>query len=283
MIKLKQPGEDAGSGDATFLPEDYVERKAERRSDLICFTLFVVLLLGVVGAVFVQNRRWNDVRLYQEAINVRYTQAAKDIEQLKLLEKQKSELLQKAELTTALIERVPRSILLAELINRMPNRMMLLEFEMDSDRVKGAAGPPAPRMPASGGVGRSLTSTSAAGGSAETPAATPPDAPRFETSLSIVGLAPTNRDVARYVAALQGCELLENVELRFTELAIVRDRELTKFRVDCELRDEADARRITPADNPRLVNFDETGAPDPRSLELDDETTASVPGWEDEK
>ena len=72
----------------------------------------------------------------QQAINARYTQAAKDIEQLKQLEDQKQQMLGKAELTTSLIEKAPRSLLMAELVNRMPENLTLLELELASKKVE---------------------------------------------------------------------------------------------------------------------------------------------------
>ena len=254
--------------DSTFLPEDYVERKAERRTNVLSVTLFVVVTMGVIAAFFVTNRQWNDVKHYQHAINIRYTQAAKNIEQLKLLEEQKNDLLHKAELTTALIEKVPRSILLSELINRMPkNRIVLLEFEMKSKRLDRPSVTRPTRKAASAKT-RSLADKAArqAVRAREKEEASTVRAPRFETALVIVGVAPRHRDIAHYVAALQDCELIDRVELIFTEATKIKEREMNKFRIEADLRTNADARRIIPLETPRLDNITELEAPDPADL-----------------
>lgn len=241
------------SKDRSFLPEDYVERRSERRTNLLSLTLFTVVTVGVVGAFLVTNRQWNDVRLYQEAINVRYSQAAREIDQLKALEQQKQDLLKKAELTTALIERVPRSIMLAELINRMPTDMTILELEVKSNRLQDvravapvAAKPKAGKSLADGKAAR----TDAAAQPEERPDTIAP--PRYETTVGLVGVASSHNSVAKFVASLQGCDLLDNVELRFSELTNIQDRELNRFRIEAMIRSNADARRMDPLEAPRL-------------------------------
>ena len=269
-MKLNLPGkpsEGPGFGDASFLPEDYVAQRAQRRTNVLSVALFIVITLGVVGAFLVTNREWNGVKKYQEAINVRYTQAAKDIEQLKVLEKQKAELLEKAELTTALIEKVPRSILLAELINRMPAPMVLVEFELSSTRVDR------PVVQRQVGDKKSFQN----GGNANNKEDEAPTvlAPEFEVFLVLTGITPSHRDVAAYVSELQDCELLRGVELIFSEGTYVQQTPMNRFRVEARVRMDADARAIEPLENPRLDPRRRQVAPDPE--ELIDELRADAP------
>jgi len=260
--------------DATFLPEDYVSKLAERRSNALAVSLFVIVTLCVVGAFFVTNRQWKDVKTYQQAINVRYTKAATDIEQLKVLEQQKNGLLQKAELTTALIERVPRSILLAELINRMPKRVVMLQLELKSERLDK----PSPKaLKEAAKKAKSLTGAKKpAKGKASAVVKDAPDAkhavdpiaaaaPKLSTSIVIIGVAPSHKDIARFVASLQECALLTAVELKYSEATIIQDREMKKFRLEAKISDGADARRIELLETPRIRTFDDL-APDPDDL-----------------
>lgn len=242
MLKL---GNSSSGSDGSFLPEDYLAKKAQRRTNAIAITLFAIVTAGVVGAFFVTHRQWNDVRNYQEAINVRYSQAAKDIEQLKQLETQKSELLAKAELTTSLIERVPRSILLAEVVNRMPEEMTLLELDLEAKRDRVV---PVARAPKKTGSTNLAKRTAGAVKEAEPQ----PEAPRYTTTVMLIGVAPTHSLVAEYAKALQECTLLKEVELRFSDKTSIKDQEMFKFRVDCILDPDADARELDPMNNPRL-------------------------------
>lgn len=242
-------------GDQTFLPEDYVERRIERRTNLISGALFFVVTLGVVGAFFVNNRQWNDVYSYQRAINVRYTQAAQDIEQLKTLESQGLALEGKAKIISALLERVPRSTLLAELINRMPKRVVLLEFDMASKRVASTVA----QRQAGTAAPRSLTKGLAGGrpGEDESSADEAVQAPSFQTSVVMVGVAPDNRDVAQFVSRLHDCGFLGDVDLKFTETTMLKGALMVKFRVEASLRRDADARSIEVLEAPRLAGLED--------------------------
>lgn len=249
-------------GTNSFLPEDYVKQRAERRTLVLTVTLFVCVMGGVAAAFFVTNREWHDVRAYQKVVNERYVRAAADIERLKSLESLKGDLLERAEVTQALIERVPRSILLAELINRMPRQMTLIDLTIKSDRRERATARSRERLEAeekrqTGGRnstrrGRSLTGR----GKEEEPAVKVVMAPEYVTNLQIVGVAPRHEDVAAYVRELQNCELLMNVELVRTERKKINDHDLHEFSITASLRREADAREITPLRQPRMASMD---------------------------
>lgn len=262
----------------SFLPEDYIERRTESRTNMFAVSLFAIVAFCVVAAFLVTSRRWHDVKQQQEQINVRYAQAAKDIEQLKELESKREALLQKAELTTALIERVPRSILLAELINRMPLDTTLLELEVKSTRIADEP-PPEPKgakkgakKDAKSSKNDSKTARRSKDGSAESDEPKPViSAPRFKTSVMLIGVASTHNSVAHFVAELQKCPLLREVELKFSEKAVIEERELNRFRIECQIKQEADARRIEPLAAPRL-STEALG----RALADGDESDASI-------
>jgi Tfp pilus assembly protein PilN len=253
---------------ASFLPEDYRQRKVEGRTGVLMVILFCVVMLGVVAAFFVTNREWSAVRSLQEQINVQYAAEAKKIEQLKVLEAQKSEMVEKAEITTALIEKVPRSILMAELINRMPPTLALTELDLVSKKIVDAPSKdkkkPAPRSI----TGKAPAPAKAAGKNAKPDPEAPPERPkppRFEYVLTLSGLSKTDEDIADYTAALQQCGLLEKVEFKFAGDVIVENVGLRKFRIEANIRTTADARAIEPLhvqriDGPGGTPLDQMGA-----------------------
>lgn len=290
MSLFKRSGVQGGAAPAnratqSFLPEDYIERRNERRMTLISAGLFSVVTAGVVGAFFVTNRQWSDVSRYQQAINVRYSQAAQDIEQLKTLEEQKQELIEKAELTTVLLEKVPRSILLAEIINRMPPDMTLLELQTKSTRLDGpkgkksgkggkGSGKSADKQGDAKNKGSSLGSKKSRSNKDEDAAEKPEvSAPKLQTAVTLIGVAPSHQSVAAYVTGLQECALLEKVELKFSEVTIIRDVQMNKFRIEAGLRDGADARRIEPGSAPTLNRLTDGARPG-----LQPETPAQADG-----
>jgi len=244
----------------SFLPEDYLERKAEHRTNIVSVTLFSIVLFAIVAAFFVTNRQWTTVKSQQEAINLRYMQAARQIDELRKLETQKREMISKALVTTALLEKAPRSVLLADLINRMPERLALLEFNLKSKRVKQPAKAAAAAAQASRAPGRPQSLAVAAANTAQgalnaQPAPSVPEAPRYESLIDLVGVAPSHNQVAAYVASLQQSPLLQHVELKYSESTIVDDVEMTQFRIQARMRPDADARRIAPIDAPTRNGF----------------------------
>ena len=243
-----QQGGALGGG---FLPEDYVQRKAEGRANIIGLTLFCAVMGTVVAAFFVTNRNWKSVHEEREAIAVQYTAAEPEIELLIKLEEQKEQMLQKAEIVTALIEPVPRSILMAELVTRMPEHMTLLTVELKGRRVadatptKGGDAAPARtnvRGRTAGSLGGTKTGASAEG--ADDKAKIMP--PRYEYTIMLTGVTPANSDVADYLDALKLSPLLRRVELHYAEPQKIKDVELRKFQISAEIDPRADARGIEP-------------------------------------
>lgn len=236
---------------ASFLPADYVANKAEMRANLLCLGLFGVVMFCVIAAFFVTNRQWLQVRREQDTITVQYTKEAAKIEQLNTLEAQKKEMLDKAEITTALIEKVPRSRMMTELVNRMPKDVTLLEFGLVSKRIKDPA-TTAPEKgqqiksiaPAGGAAARKPGAPAAAKG-AKAPPPEKPQPPRFEYTIRLTGVAKVNSSIADYITALKSCTFLENVDLKYIKETTIDKLELRKFEIEAAIKKDAEARDIT--------------------------------------
>ncbi|HPO91877.1 MAG TPA: hypothetical protein PL072_00275 [Phycisphaerales bacterium] len=247
---------------ASFLPEDYLRRKSELRAIVVSFILFCIVILGIVGAFFVTNRQATVVKARNEALSREYAVESAKIDELKKLEAQKQEMMEKAEITTALIEKAPRSILLAELINRMPKELTLSELNLRSRRLdakpsKLDKGPGSPGAAAGAGKAppktRSLASNkSPKNAPKEEPKPPKPMPPRYDFRLEIMGLAATDQEIADYHTALKQCPLLENVELVYSGDVKLDDLMMRKFRIEAGIRSDVDARNIEPLHVPRL-------------------------------
>lgn len=233
------------SNHASFLPDDYLAQRHERRTNLVSLVLFAVVMLLVFLAFVFTNQRWAQVKRDQAAINARYMTAADAIKDLTELQEQRKEMLQKADLAAALVERVPRSILLAELINRMPQRLSLLEFEMESKQVKS--------------LQRNAKDASKDGGRlAPKKAATKEEAmmgqkilpPRYDVEITLVGVAPSDLEVSRYITELNVFPLLRDVNLIYSEEQDIDAQTMRKFAIELRLDPAADVRSIDP--RPRL-------------------------------
>lgn len=252
MDDFKRP--DAGS--QGFLPTDYVERKTESRFYALTLALFFTVMLAVVGAFLVTNQRWSSVRSDQRAINAQYEQAALKLEQLKSLEAQRTQMLDKARITTALLEPVPRSVLLAEMVTALPRGVTLLEVKLQSKRIRVAPAA-APDPKAKPAASRSLSKPGVA---APTKPTEPPkvEPPRFEYSLTIVGVASDNNQVADYLRLLQQSPLLTSVELLYIAQTTLDTLDLRRFEIVARLRDDADPRQVG---NAREVELEALSAP----------------------
>lgn len=244
-----------GGAPGSFLPEDYLQRKEEARANFVNLLLFLVVLFGVVGAFFVTNRQWNNVRTQQAEINGLYAAEAEKIQQLQQLEAQKAEMLEKAEVTTALIERVPRSILLAEVINRMPEKLTLTELNMVGKRIredppkKPGAKPKSLAASTKGGAAKKPAAGKAGPKEEEVARARPP---RMEFTVSLIGLSASDEDVADFHASLKECPLLDRVDLVSSVASKIDDVVMRKFRIEAMIKPGADARSIEPLQVPRL-------------------------------
>jgi Tfp pilus assembly protein PilN len=234
---------------SSFLPEDYLAKRTERRTNIICLSLFAIVMAAVFGAFLVTNQAWSQIKEEQEFINVRYTEAGQQIRELAELERQRDEMLHRAELAAALVERVPRSILLAELINRMPPQLGLLEFRLSSQVIQPARDqeeatrqgnqrgrPPARRPPTKEEAEESLDRI---------------EPPRFAVTLQMLGVAPTDLEVTRYLSELNSYPLLTGVTLQSIEQKELDGRMVRQFRVSMTLASNADVRHINPLHVPR--------------------------------
>ncbi len=235
----------------SFLPEDYLDQKAERRTNMISLSLFGIVMVSVFAAFLVTNRQWSHVRKARASINAQYEDAASQIKRLNELEKQKDQMLTKARLAAALVERVPRSILLAELINRMPPRMGLLKIELNSDKLKpkvkrGTAKTGRLKRPV-----RARSRKQIARQQGEEKAQV--EVPRYRVRIKLVGVAPTDIEVSRYIAALNAHPLLKDVTLQYSEERKVENSHTRQFEIQMVLNDKLDIRDVAPMIKHRTV------------------------------
>jgi len=191
-----------------FLPRDYLQRRGIRRANWTCVGIAAATLV-LIGAVvaFVLVRSWGmaGVRLLTE---MQYREASRQIDDLKQLEQRKAGLLRKVDLSTALLERVPRSHVLARLTNHLPEHTSLTSMTMQVEEIKVQLDEPP------------------TGDDAKTGGKTPKSArgknqPRVarvkRLRFRLDGLAETDVEVAEYISRLHTDPLFESVDLQFSE------------------------------------------------------------------
>ena len=235
---MKNPFQSPLPGRNSFLPQDYIEAKTEARANVLMLTLFAIAMAGVVGAFFVTNRHWQRLRARQATVSAEYAAEGKKIEQLKSLENQRAAMMEKAEITAALVEKLPRWAVLGEMTLRMPMTMRLDVLTIKSARQQ----PPAPPPGAKGkSAPKSLVKNLAEQikEPKKEPERTPVTAPRFDYAVTIDGTAPENNDIADFLASIKRSPAFDRVELQFIREGKESGRDVRKFQVTATLRQTA--------------------------------------------
>lgn len=231
--------------DINFLPEDYLERRLARRTNIICLTLFGVVMVGLVAAFFVSGRQEAEVRALHAEVSASYEEAARRLEQLEQLQDQKEQMLHKAQVTSVLVERVPRSLVLAELTNHMPMALSLTAFDLETRVLRT---PPGIR-----------TSLQAARDEQQAEASTRVEVPETEVTLVLEGVAPTDSEVSAFLAALVEHAMFEEVELQYSEPRDVGEQRVRTFEMEAKLAQGLDMRRHEPTRVKRELEQDPMG------------------------
>lgn len=206
-----------------FLPEDYLDKKAQRRTNVVCLTMFL-LVVGSVGTGFLYTQqRQQKFKKQIDHVNNQMLMASESLKQLDELEAKKKKMMTKASICCTLMEMCPRSLLLATLTNDLPQGVSLVDFEMESKEIK------APRAePVRSRSKKKIARTSKKEEMDLTP-------PRVETTVEFTGLAPTDIEVARLISNLDRCDMFREVNLMQSEEHDIKDEIVRQFTVQVKL------------------------------------------------
>lgn len=126
----------------SFLPEDYLEQKYLRRAMVLCGAMFLVVAMVIASWWHVRSKAHAKIVAEFNEVNDNYVEAARKIEQVKRMHEQQREVVHHAELAASLVERVPRSNMLAEITNALPVGVSLIDLSMTSTARASAGAPP---------------------------------------------------------------------------------------------------------------------------------------------
>jgi len=215
----------------SFLPDDYMERKQRRRTNAICAVLFCVVISAIGGAFTVTERSMREIEKQYTEVERQYTDAAKRIEQVNQLQEKQRTMAHQAELTASLLEKVPRSKVLAKITNGIPTGVSLLDFAMSSHL--STAPPPAPK------TAFEVRKAEIEAGRGVTAFASQPRV--YEVTMRLTGVAPNDVQVAQFIAKLDRSSMFDDVNLLFTDEFVAGDKEqrLRKFQIEMTLNPNA--------------------------------------------
>jgi|SRR5687768_2995243 Tfp pilus assembly protein PilN len=191
----------------SFLPDDYLERKARRRTNAICAVLFCVVIGAIAAAFTVTEKSMKEIDQQYAEIQQQYTDAAKRIEQVQQMQEKQRTMANQAELTASLLEKVPRSFLLAELTNGMPGGVSLLDFQLEARVITAPAGAPKTAF--------EIRRAEIAGPAGAAPVSAQPRV--YDVTMRATGVAATDVQVAQFISKLNQSKLLKDVNLLFTD------------------------------------------------------------------
>ena len=183
-----------------FVPDDYVQQRRASRSNV----LYLMLLLAMLGAIgitfgFIKMRQ-RTVQTELAQLNSRMAQAQQQIAQLEELKIKSKTMMTTMVMTAELLEPVPRSIILASLTNNLPSGVSLLDFRLEEKEIQVY-------KPSSKNTTGSRYNKSNAKTTASAPEKT------VTTNLQIKGIAPSDIQVAAFIANLSGAVLFDQVSL----------------------------------------------------------------------
>jgi len=212
----------------SFLPEDYLDTKRQQRTNLICAALFILIMTGVGVAFTVTEKSLRAAERDHQDTGKRHAEAANLIEQERQLREKQFKMNAQANLTASLLERVPRSVLLAELTNAKPAGVSFLELSLDSKVHSGSAG--------SGPKSQfELKRAAMEAANGEKTATEAPQAKLYDVTLKVTGIADNDAQVGQFLGKLNHSKLVRDVNLLISDELIVAEVKMRKFQVDMSI------------------------------------------------
>jgi Tfp pilus assembly protein PilN len=213
-----------------LLPSDYLRRRQQQRVNVGFVALFGIVMAAVLSAAAVSKERLASIEGTLKKVDAEYAEATKTIDQLQQLEVQKRQMQLKADVAASLLERTPRSTVLAVVAQARPEHTMLTEFDLYTKRIVLAV-PEA----------KSKTAKPKATDKGQ---AEEPEQVILSVDLEITGWARTDLEVAGFITALDRSKLAKHVELAYSREKKFNEGTVREFKIILELDPKANAMDI---------------------------------------
>ena len=194
-----------------FLPEDYLDRKAQQRTNLVCLFLFVMVSGGVACGFVVTERRQSAMDGRVRGVNLEMRQASESLKQLELLESKRQEMMCKASVSASLMEPVPRSLILATITNSLPTAVSLEEIGLTSKKVQP------PNSAGSRTKKRNKRQVQTDQKKQQETKKEVAEPQKWDTQFKVSGVAQTDLQVAQLISQLNKSPLFKEVNLLYSE------------------------------------------------------------------
>jgi Tfp pilus assembly protein PilN len=234
----------------SFLPDDYLDRKAQRRTNVICAVLTGIVMTAIISAFSLTDRVGREAEARHSKVEREYAEASKQIQQFQELEQKERTMARQAELASSLLEKIPRSNVLADITNGVPAGVSLTDFTLDSKRHVSKAAAAAAPAPTNNLDSKAPPQPAAAAVSNEPIA--------YDVSLTVSGTASNDVQVAELMHKLSQSPLFKDVNLVISdELAqTARDTDpklkMRHFQIEMSLVSDSDITNNNNFDRPTL-------------------------------
>jgi Tfp pilus assembly protein PilN len=224
----------------SFLPDDYLERKAQRRTNVVCAILFLMVTVAIGVAFTHIERTLKQARKTNDDVSRQHADAARPIQQFQQLQDKQRTMAQQAELTSSLLEKVPRTYLLAEITNAMPAGLSLLDLAMES-KARANVAPAVPAAKTAFEQKKAELKAKQAGTAAAAPARSDAPAPKlYDVNLKLTGVARTDVQVAQFISKLGQSRVIKEANLLISDEWSRDQEQLRKFQIEVVLDPKAD-------------------------------------------
>jgi len=220
----------------SFLPDDYLERKAQRRANAICAVLFILVMGGVGFASYIQDRQGKRVDDDYAQIEQQYLAEARRLAQVKQMTEKQKRISQQADLAASLLERVPRHAVLSEITSaaEAPN-ISLLELVLESK--------PRPKATSATEAAKTAYEQKKAARQASNTKTSGPPQPEpkvFDVFLKLTGVARTDVQVAQFLSTVSRSKMFKDANLIISDEFKVGEEKLRRFQIDMMLAPDAE-------------------------------------------
>lgn len=213
------------SNPISFLPDDYLDRKAQRRSIVICGALAAIVMGAIAAAFTLKEGMVTQAEQRNSKVDREYAAAALPIQQFHDMEEKQEKMARQAALAASLLEKIPRSLILANVTNCLPQDVSMLDFELDSKRLQTQAA--APTKWASGATGM------------------PTDEPiNYAVLIRVSGVAANDVQVAEFIRRLSHSPLFTDVNLVISDELTQDTQKFRHFQVEMSLNNDADVKSL---------------------------------------
>ena len=205
----------------SLLPDDYMARRSQRRANIVAMTLFAIVMMSVIAAAVLMEQSSRHTVEVGEHIRDSYGDAAKLVSTFQRLETTRDTMLTKATLGASLLDRVPRSYILAIVTNAMPERASLTRLELSAQQVakKQRVGKAHARRPQS----------------EKDPASASTEPPVTLVTVEMTGLGATDVEVAKFMNNLARNPMTASVDLIYSQERRMQQLAVREFKVRLEL------------------------------------------------